>query len=90
MARAKSNQTLFKNNDKRDAENAQCCPKIRQTLSAASKQFQPKHLGVSDEAFIGLPYIRLHTTVAVYSWSMANNFVIDVCYRCLQLLCQIA
>ena len=29
-------------------------------------------------------------TVAVYSWSIANNFVIDVYCRCLHILCQIA
>ena len=29
-------------------------------------------------------------TVAVYSWSIANNFVIDVYCRCLEILCQIA
>ena len=29
-------------------------------------------------------------TVAVYSWSIANNFVIDVYCRCLENLCQIA
>ena len=29
-------------------------------------------------------------TVAVYSWSIANNFVIYVYYRYLEILCQIA
>ena len=29
-------------------------------------------------------------TVAVYSWSIAINFVIDVYCRCLEMLCQIA
>ena len=29
-------------------------------------------------------------TVAEYSWSIANNFVIDVYCRCQQILCQIA
>ena len=29
-------------------------------------------------------------TVAAYSWSIANNFVIDVYCRCLENLCQIA
>ena len=29
-------------------------------------------------------------TVAVYSWSIANNIVIDVYCRCLEILCQIA
>ena len=32
----------------------------------------------------------LYCTVAVYSWSMANNFVIDFNCRCLEILCQIA
>ena len=29
-------------------------------------------------------------TVAVYSWSIVNNFVIGVFCRCLEILCQIA
>ena len=29
-------------------------------------------------------------TVAVYSWSIGNNFVIDIYCRCLEILCQIA
>ena len=29
-------------------------------------------------------------TVAVYSWSIANNFVIGVYFRCLEILSQIA
>ena len=29
-------------------------------------------------------------TVAVYSWSIADNFVIDVYCRCLEILCQFA
>ena len=29
-------------------------------------------------------------TVAVSSWSIANNFVIDFYHRCLEILCQIA
>ena len=31
-----------------------------------------------------------HCTVVVYSWSIANNFVIDVYCRYLEILCQIA
>jgi hypothetical protein len=33
---------------------------------------------------------QLYYTVALYSWSIANNFVIDVYCRCLETLCQIA
>ena len=29
-------------------------------------------------------------TVAVHSWVIANNFVIDGCCKCLEILCQIA
>ena len=32
----------------------------------------------------------MYYTVAVYSWSIANNFVIDFYCRCLEILCQIA
>ena len=36
------------------------------------------------------PNQLLTCTVAVYSRSIANNFVIDVYCRCLDILCQIA
>ena len=29
-------------------------------------------------------------TVAEYNWSIANNFIIDVYCRCLEILCQVA
>ena len=37
-----------------------------------------------------LRIFRRTFTVAVYSWSIANNFVIGVYCRCLEILCQIA
>ena len=42
--------------------------------------------------FRPLEYIQVKKkyTVAVYSWSIANDFVIDFYCRCLEILCQIA
>ena len=37
----------------------------------------------------GMIFSKIYTA-AVYSWSIANNFVIDVFCRCLEILCQIA
>ena len=36
------------------------------------------------------PELLYSHTVAVYSWSIANNFVIGFYCRCLEILCQIA
>ena len=49
--------------------------------------FHAVEFTVASLAYLLLAY---YNTVAVYSWSIANNFVIDVYCRCLEILCQIA
>ena len=40
--------------------------------------------------YVSISRLRETYTVAVYSWSIANNFVIVVYCRCLEILSQIA
>ena len=49
-----------------------------------------KHRFCRSAHSIGEKDFAWYYTVAVYSWSIANNFVIDVYCRCLEILCQIA
>ena len=66
------------------------------TTSAMEAIFVPKgnvFLGINIDGyfiFTASMLIGKKHTVAEYSWSIANNFVIDVYCRCLEILYQIA
>ena len=59
-------------------------------LSWLSRLFWDFPAGLVTKRFSLKYKYLLRYTVAVYSWSIANNFVIDVYCRCLEISCQIA
>ena len=52
-------------------------------------QFSCSSFAKENERLVNLSK-KENCTVAVYSWFIANNFVIGFYYRCLEILCQIA
>ena len=61
------------------------------SLASNTDYGHPERAFFKNPKLLGLIFFRhLGYTVAVYSWSIVNNFVIDVYCRCLEILCHIA